>query len=99
ANPPQLIATNGSPAFRCGCAFAMAAAPSFFRIASRGHLNVSEAEIRAGSQYLCLRIRADGEGDRLSRIRRALAVFQGNQPDGHPGAGHGAWRADRRTWR
>ena len=45
------------------------------------------------------RIRADGEGDRLSRIRRALAVRQGNQPDGRAGARHGAGRADRGTRR
>src|SRR5882757_6943868 len=72
---------------------------SSLRVSKQGYLNVSEAESRAGSQYLCLRIRADGEGNRLSRIRRALAVREGNQPDGHSGAGHGARRADWGTRR
>src|SRR5882757_771880 len=72
---------------------------SSFRVSKQGYLNVSEAESRAGSEYLCLRIRADGEGDRLSRIRRALAVRQGNQLDGRAGARHGLGRADRGTRR
>src|SRR3954453_22515793 len=62
---------------------------------SRDRLNVPQAEIRVAAQHLCLRIRADGEGHGLSRIRRALVVPEGNQPDGNPGAGHGTGRADR----
>ncbi len=36
--------------------------------------HVSQAKALAHSQHLCLRIRAAGEADRLSRIRRALAA-------------------------
>src|SRR3954453_9498883 len=54
--PPSAAAMHWLSQRRCPSAF------------SRGIPDVSEAEIRACSQYLCLRIRADGEGDRLSRI-------------------------------
>src|SRR5713101_4688555 len=70
-----------------------------FSVLAEATSNVSEAEICPGSEYLFLRIRTDGEGDGLSRIRRPLAVRQGNQPDGHSGARHGVGRADRRTRR
>src|SRR6185436_18551329 len=36
--------------------------------------HVPQAQIRADSEYLCIRIRTHGQGNRLSRIRRALAV-------------------------
>ena len=39
----------------------------FLRIPTRP-FDVSEAETRAGSEYLCLRVFPDGEGDRLSRV-------------------------------
>jgi clan AA aspartic protease (TIGR02281 family) len=45
-----------------------------FSVSPRPPSNVSEAEIRPGSEYLSLRIRTDGEGDGLSGIRRPLAV-------------------------
>src|SRR3569833_1493782 len=61
--------------------------------------HVSEAESRAEAEYLRLRSRAHGEGHWLSRIRRALAVRQRDQFDGHPGARHGARHLDRRDGR
>jgi hypothetical protein len=37
----------------------------------RDQLNVSDAEIRVGSEHLCVGIQADGEGDRLSQYTPA----------------------------
>ena len=48
--------------------------------------DVSHTQTFAQAQYLRLRIRADGESHRLSRVRRALAVRQRSQSDGHRGA-------------
>src|SRR5579872_491388 len=70
-----------------------------YRCMSPGAVNVSQAEARTHSEYLRLRIRADGEGDRLSRIRCPLAVRQGNQPDGRSGARHGVRCVDCRARR
>ncbi len=57
-------------------------------------LHVSEAEARPDAEHLCVRIRTAGQGDRLSRVRRALAVRAGNQPDGRAGARHGPRHVD-----
>ena len=66
--------------------------------APRG-FDAPQTEAVAHAQHLCLRIRADGEAHGLSRIRRALAVRQRNQPDGRAGAGPWARHADPRAWR
>ena len=71
-------------AFNCVGACAMCSAPAFARPED---LMLPKPKAVADSQHLCLRIRADGEADRLSRIRRALAVRQRDQPDGRAGAG------------
>src|SRR5262245_39130714 len=68
------------------------------RIAAPARIaDVPQAEARAHTQYLCLRVRAAGEAHWVSRIRRALAVGEGNQPDGRAGAGPWAWHAHPRA--